>query len=835
MSTGARTTRTARAELERTSNSSPRKPTSKSGNRVIGGAWNDVRFLVRYARRRPGFAAATVAVLGIGIGAISLMFSIFNTAVLQPLPFDEPDRLVWVWSNSERVTNNSISYLDYVDYRDGVDAFESLGSFTVFSRTQFVTGGGEGERAITRRVSASLFKTLGVNPHLGRSFVSEEVTGEDAVTVLSQGFWRRRYGGDPAAVGSTIILDGQPVEVVGVMPAGFNFPDGVDLWLPLQRNAGYAQGRGNNNFYAIGRLREGVSLQEAQAQMNVIAKNIADAHPESKAGWWVSLVWLHERLFGSARATLLILSGIIALVPLVACANVASLFMVRAATRRTELASRLALGAPRSRVIRQLLTESLVMALAGGVVGLALADVGGQVLRSFAPAALPRLDSLGVDGNVFAFTLLASLVMVPLFGLAPALRGTDMKIAETLRAGGRTGIACQRSGYRDGLVVAQVALSLVLMLASGLLVRSFINLQSQNPGFRTENLLYSRVYLPSFKYDSFEQVRQTWDEMYGRLSAVPGVVALGAIDRLPPGGMFPTNEVWAAERPPVTAADKSDAVRRFATEDYFSVMGIPLLAGRVFETADGLGDHQVTVINETLARQFFPGEDAVGRTLVFDYDTLRNLEVIGVVADVRELGPGTAAPATFYLPARWRPRLGMYLIFRAEGGPLILADALRRVIPDVDSDIPVPAVQTMRARVSDSLFQPRFRVTLVGLFALVGLLLSAIGLYGVLDFLVRSRSHEIALRLALGAGVSRATGLVVKKGMVLVGLGIVIGVVASLAGTRVIQSWLFGISTADPVTYVGASLTLVAVALVACSVPAFRAARLDPASVLQAE
>jgi len=806
------------------------------GSSLVGDAWSDLRFALRSSRRGPGFAVAAVMILGIGIGAVSLMFSTFNVAVLQPLPFPEPDRLVWVWSNSEQVTQNSISYSDYVDYRDGTDAFESLGAFTVFNQTLFVTGTDEGERVTAGRVSANLFPTLGVPPQLGRTFLpEEEVTGRDAVVILGHGFWQRRYGGDPAAVGSAIGLEGETVEIVGVMPAGFDFPAGVDLWIPLQRDEGYAQGRGNNNFYAVGRLRHGVSIWQAETQMAFIARSIADAHPDVKAGWWVSLVSLHERFFGSAKDTLLILVAIISLVPLVACANVASLFMARSVTRRVELASRLALGASRSRLVRQLVTEGLLVALGGGAVGLAFAYAGGEALRSFAPAALPRLQAICIDAGVAGFTLLVSLLMVPLFAVVPALRATDMMIADTLRTGSRPGTTSLRSGFRNTLVVAQVGLSLMLMVASGLLVRSFLELQAEDPGFQTEDLLYARVTLPSFKYETFEEVAVVWDELLGRLAAIPGVRAIGAVDRPPISGEGPTNDVWAAERPPVTAADRVSATRRFATEGYFQAARVPLLAGRVFETSDGGGDRLVTVVNQTFARRYFPGEDPLGKTLVFDYDVMRELEVVGVVGDVRELGPGTTTPATFYLPGGWRPRLNMHVLVRMQSDQLDLAGALRAVIQQVDPDIPVPSVQTMDARLSDALFQPKFRSVLVGLFALTGLVLSSIGLYGVLACFVRTRTHEIGIRLALGSGANRAAGLVLKQGMYLVGLGILIGMVGAVAVSRVIRGWIYGISAVDIGTYCGVCFILVAVAAVACLPPTLRAVRLDPVRVLNTE
>jgi putative ABC transport system permease protein len=798
--------------------------------------WSDTRFAIRSFRRAPGFTIAAVLVLGIGIGAVSLMFSTFNAVVLQPLPFEEPDRLVWVWGSSERMPRNTMSYSDYVDYRDGTDAFESLAA-SMFRRTRVLTGGDGAERVVTCPVSANLFTTLGISPEIGRVFLTEEETGQHGVAILSRGFWLRRYGGDPGVIGTTISLDGVPAEVVGVMPVGFDYPAGTDVWFPLQRDAGYARGRANNNFAALGRLREGVSIEQAQAQMDVVARNIAESYPEVKAGIGVALVPLHERFFGPARATLLMLAGIISLVPLVACANVASLFMARAVSRRTELACRLALGASRSRVVRQLLSEGLVLALAGGVVGLEIAILGGEALRFFAPDALPRLSTITIDGTVLSVTLAASFLMVPLFGLVPAIRGTDMRIAETLKVGGGRGASGRGSRFRSLLVMAQVAISLMLMLASGLFVRTLLNLQSVDSGFRTESVLSFNALLPSFTYETPAEFEQAWGDVQRRLRAVPGVRTVGFVNVLPFGAEGPKYYVWAAERPPASAAERVPASLRRATHGYFNALGIRLLAGRHFEETErwlGSGVRGATVINEALARQFFPGEDPLGKTLVLDWDRPVDLEIIGVTADIREVGPASDPFATFYLPAPW-DRGMLSVLVRTERNPLAVVGAVRQAIRQVDDDITLSSVQTMQDLLSNTLFQPRFRSALVGLFALVTLILSSIGLYGVLAYHVRQSSHEISVRLALGAGTGRVARLVLARGMVLVATGIIVGVIGALAGTRLIESVLFGVGAADPVTFCGVILCQATVALVACIVPTLRAVRLDPAEVMKAE
>ncbi len=803
----------------------------------------DLRYTVRSLGRSPAFLIAAVLVLGIGIGAVSLMFSTFNTVVLQPLPFDEPDRLVWVWGSTERMPQNTISYSDYVDYRDGTDAFESLGA-AMFRRTRVLTGGDGAERIITYPVSANFFTTLGISPQLGRAFLpEEEETGRDMAAILSHGFWQRSYGGDPGVIGSTITLDGVPVEVVGVMPAGFvmpvgwSYPADADVWFPLQRNAGYAQGRGNNNFTVLGRLRVGVSIGQAQAQMDVVARNIAESFPEVKAGSWVTLVPLHERFFGAARDTLLMLAGIISLVPLVACANVASLFVARAVSRRTELASRLALGASRTRVIRQLLTEGVVVALAGCVVGLAIAFAGGEALRAFASAALPRLNAIAIDGTVLSVTLVASFIMVPLFGLVPAIRGTDLRIAETLKVGGGRGAGGHGARFRSLLVVAQVALCLMLMLVSGLLARSLAKLQSVDPGFRTETVLTANALLPDFKYDSRGEMEQVWHDLHHRLQVVPGARTIGFVDNPPFAGQGPMYYVWAAERPPATAAEQVPAMRRGGSRGYFDALGIRLLAGRHFEGAEkwfGAGGRGIVMINETLARQFFPGQEPLGKTLVLEWDRPVDLEVVGVTADIRELGPGSDPVATFYLPVRWDYDM-LSVVIRTEGYPLGVVGGVTQAIRQVDEDITLSGIQTMEDRLAATLYQPRFRSALVGSFALVSLILSSIGLYGVLAYFVRQRGHEISVRLALGAGSGRVARLVLARGMALVAGGIVIGLVGALVGTRLIESVLFGVVAADPITFCGVSVCLVTVTLVACIVPTLRAVRLDPAEVMKAQ
>jgi putative ABC transport system permease protein len=800
-----------------------------------------IRHAVRSLRRRPASTVATVLVLGIGVGAVSLIFSILNTVVLQPLPFRDPDRLVWLSSVTPGGAANSTSYLDYRDYRDRSHAFESLAAYMLFGQAQILAGADGAERVNTYFVTANLFSTLGVKPALGRAFRSgDEETGQSQVAILGHAFWERRFGGDSGAVGAHLVLDGQSVEVVGVMPPGFDFPAGSDLWMPAQQAASYAQGRGNNNFLVVGRLPAGESLQQARARAAVVASDIARAYPDSKKGWGVRLVTLHDYFFGSARRVILTLMAIVSLVPLVACANVALLLLARGLSRRGELATRLALGASRGRLVRQLLAESVVVASAGAVVGLLLAYLGGHLVRSLAPAALPRLDAIHVDVTVLAFTVAVSLILVPLFGVVPALRTTDIGIAQELKAGAGRAVSDGQSRVRGTLVVAQVALSVVLLFGSALLLRSFLDLQRADPGFRPDGLLTFQVQLPVYRYASPEQTQQAWETVRQRLLALPGVRAVGGVDRLPFVGAGPWNEVWAKERPPASVAEARGATRRFTTEGFFAALGVALRGGRVFEPADFRGDGLVTVVNETLAREFFPGEDPVGHYLMLPWgDPPLPLHVVGVTADVSELGVGAEPTPTFYLPTvpGHGPRSTLNMLVRTAGPPLALVGPARRALQQVSPDIPMSRVATMATRLSSTLTQPKFRATMVATFALVSLLLSAIGLYGVLAYLVRQRRRDLGIRLALGAGRGDVRRLVLAQGMALVAWGCVIGTAVGLVGSRAIarQGWLFGVGAADPVSLAAVIVCLGLVALPACLVPAERAARVDPVEVIQAE
>jgi predicted permease len=795
---------------------------------------NDFKYALRGFRRSPLHSLVTVLILAVGIGAVTLMFSALNASVLRPLPFPEPDRLVWGWKASSQVSQNSLSWDDYVDFRNGVDAFQDLAAFYVFNPQVLVTGAEEAARIRSSLVTANFFSVLGTPPALGRSFLpEEEVQGGPAVAVVSHAYWQGRLGGDPSIVGQTLTLDGTPTEVVGVMPAGFSFNREVQVWLPARAGERYTQGRGNNNFFFVGRLGEGVSLSQAEAQVEAVGRRIQEANPEF-ADWYHWLQPLHEVFFGDIRVVLLLLMGIVSIVPLVACANVASLTLARATTRSSELATRLALGANRGRVVRQLLVENGLLALLGGALGLLIAYAGGALLRGLGPATLPRLDEIGVDPAVLTFAFLASLLTVPLFGVIPALKGTGFDLAEALRSGGGRGGSERRMRSRSFLVISQVALSMILLITSGLFFRSFLAIQGVDPGFETESLLTAGLQLPGHKYESPEELALAWEQTLQSLEAIPGVVGVGAADWLPvtPGG-GPWNGLSRPSQGSEEAQDQVPASRKFVSRAYFEALGVPMRAGRPFIADDRPGTEDVMVLSESLAQVLFGDENPLGQPVNL---WGRPFQVIGVTPDVAEEGLGAQGRPVFYISANQFPQPSLRLVLRTGGAdPLSVTSTLRERLRELDRDIALSNIQTMETRIGLTLSQPRFRTTLVGSFALVGLLLAAFGLYGVLAYLVTRRQHEIGIRMAVGARSEDVVGLVLRQGMGMVGVGAALGLVMGGAASVVLRNLLFGVSPADPITLGGASLILLAVALVASLFPARRAVRTDPLTALRAE
>jgi putative ABC transport system permease protein len=812
-----------------------RAPRRRSG--IMGTFMQDVRYAIRTLRKSPGFTLAAVATIALGIGANTAIFSTVNAVVLRPLPFGDPERLVWAWSTNEATNTTSSSAHDYIDYREQSDVFASLGTVLVFQPGMTVTGGPEPERVVGTVTSVNLFATLGVDPQIGRHFAPEEgELGTTPVVLVGHGYWQRRFGGAANVVGNTLTVDGTPYEIIGVMPSGFDFPGDVELWFPMRMGGEYANDRRWHNFNIIGRLAEGVTLERAQAAVDVVARRLEEAYPVSNENWGLRLVSLHDQLVGGVRQALFILMGAVGLVLLIACGNVASLLLARGTARQSEIAMRSALGAVRSRLVRQLLTESTLIAVMGGAAGLVLAELGLMAFRTMGPANLPRLETVAIDGAALVFTLMVSVLTGVVFGVAPAMKSTGLDLAQTLNAGRRSTAGGGGIRLQNGLVVAEVALSSMLLIGASLLIQSFLRLRNVDPGFDPASVLTAEVQLPVAEYGESEQRVAFYEQLLERVRGFPGVTAAGAIDQLPMGSGGTWNYAYAADRPPATAADRLRAQRRFATPEYFSTLGIPLVAGRTFNSGDRFGTTPVVIINQQMAEQFFPGENPLGQQAVIAFGEPYYMEVIGVAGDVRQFGLGSAVRSVMYLPHQQTAWGGaMQLVIRTDGDPLALAGALRNAVWEMDSNLPVSDLGTMEGRVAASMAQPKFRTILLGLFAGVALFLAALGLYGVLAYFVSRRIHEMGIRTALGASRGNVLGLVLRRGMMMAGAGLGLGLLGGVAATRVLQSLLFGVEPTDPLTFALVAVSLSVVAVAACVIPARRATRVDLLTVLRTE
>jgi putative ABC transport system permease protein len=791
---------------------------------------------VRTIARRPGFAAATILVLAIGIAAVSTMFSTLNSVVLRPLPFDRPGELVWLYSSSQSSPRNSTSALDYFDYRQQFTAFDMVAATLVFRPTIYLSGRGglEPEPLKYNDVSHNFFTTLGVRPVIGRTFLAaEEEAGAANVIIVSHGVWQRLLGGRPEAVGQPLTLDGSSYEIVGVMPADFAFPAEVDLWRPLRCGEGSTDGRGNNNFSMFGRLRPGVGIAAAQAEGSVLARQIEQAYPDTKEGWGLLLVPMHEVFFGDYRPAMAMLMAAVLLLLLVTCANVSSLFLARGVSSQAELALRSALGASRGRVAWHVLAESLVFAVTGGALGLALAWLGIRGVRALAPAGIPRVDQIAIDSSVAAFTagicILAGLVA----GVAPAVRSSRVNPGDALRKDSRTVGAGSSAVLRSGLVVVQIGLSLVLLIGSGLLVKGLLRIHGADVGFTSSNLLLADVRPPTAAFENPERLSAFYWQVAERLRTVPGVTGVAIGEQLPflPGGTW--NGVFAGDRPAPTPDNHVGAQRRRVSDGFFQTLGIEILQGRALAATDTLGRSPVVVINQALAERLWPDEPAVGKTLVLPWSPPVRMKVVGVAANIKEFGPAADPRPTFYPPIAQLPARSVQLGVRTAGDPTAVVSLVKQAAAAVDPTVGISAFQTMESRFMSRTAAPRFRTVLLSVFGVLSLVIAATGLYGLLAYFVAQRSHELGVRLALGARPIEVVWVVVRRGTGLAGLGIAAGLGGALALSRVMRGLLYGVSPTDVPTFAGVSLGLSLVAVVACVVPAWRAASLDPTVVLR--
>ena len=796
----------------------------------------DIRYGIRGLWKRPGFTAIALIALALGIGANTAIFSLVNAVLVKPLPFDQPDRLVWVWGNIRQGGNRaSVSPLDYLDYRQQNTTFEQFAASFSFPIPVNLTGDGEPERLTSAVVTGNYFQALGVQPAFGRTFVLDnEKPGNDQVAVLSYGLWQRRFGGDPNILDKTVVLDGKTCAVIGVMSKEFNFPQATELWLPMNFDTERGMKQRKAHFLRpIGRLKPGVTIAQAKADTDAIAQRLEQAYPDTNNGWNLRLVSLRDQLVGNTKPTLFILLGAVGFVLLIACANVANLLLVRAAARNKEIALRTALGASRLRIVRQMITESVLLALIGGAIGTVLAAWGISLLVTLSADNLPPTANVRIDATVLAFTLVVSLFTGLLFGLAPALRTMKVNLSDSLKEGGRTiGEGVRRNLTRSVLIVVESAVAVVLLVGAGLLIRSLIRLQNTSPGFDSNQVLTMRIDLPEAKYSNPEKTTSFFKQLETQVGGLPGVESVGMISELPLSGQ-PNDIPFTVEgRPALSASDGYDDDFRRINTHYFTSLRIPLLRGRNFTDQEVVKGAKLVLISDLLAKKVFPNEEPIGHRLVLGLGG-DAYEIIGIVGDIRHRALENEPSPAMYLPTlegNW-----MNLVIRGQGDPANLAAAVRREVKAIDPEQPVAAIKTMDEWLSTAASAPRYRTSLLGLFALVALVLACTGIYGVMSYTVAQRTHEIGVRMALGASRIDVLKLVIRQGMGLVGIGVAVGLLAALALTRVMSSLLFGVTPKDPLTFTGVALFLTLVALLACYIPARRATKVDPLVALRYE
>ena len=799
--------------------------------------YQDLRYSVRMMIKSRAFTAIAVLALALGIGANSAIFSVVNSVLLRPLPFDEPDRLLMVWeTNIKRGQSGTpASVANFVDWQNQNTVFEHISAFD--SSSFIMTGGAEPERIPGVRVSATLFPLLRVSPFLGRSFTAEDdKAGASPVVIVSYNFWKQRLGSDTNLEGKSLVLEGKIHQVVGVMPKGFQFYNlESELWTPFAFTADDMSSRGAHYINVVARLNPGVTKEQAQEDMGRIANLLADQYPDTNSGRGINLVGLHEQLVGDVRPALLILLATVGFVLLIACANVANLLLARAASRHKEVAIRMALGANRSRLIRQLLTESILLALIGGGIGLLLALWGVDLLTALAPDNLQSVKGVGMDSHVLGFTLVVSLMTGIMFGLVPALQASKPDLNEALKEGGRTSADSRRNFFRTLLVVFEVSLSLVVLICAGLMVMSFSRLLQVSPGFNPDNVLTMGLSLPDTKYKEPEQWSAFTRQVLDRVNVLPGIQSAGAITNLPFGDGNMMLTFRRTDGPPMLPSEQHATIFHANTPGYFQTMGIPLMKGRDFTEHDAENAPPVLIINETMARLHFADEDPVGKTMIVGYGNPVPRQIIGIVGDVKHTGLAKDQRAETYSPCAQTPFPFITLVVRSTSDTAGLLAAIRREVQAIDKDQALASVRTMRERISNSVAQPRFYTLLLSLFAVVALLLAAVGVYGVMSYSVTQRTREIGIRMALGADRTNIVKLVIRQGMAPAVIGVAIGLVAAFGLTRLMTSLLFAVSATDPVTFASISLLLTTVALLACYIPARRATKVDPMVALRYE
>ncbi len=810
--------------------------------------WADVRYAARMLRKSPGFTIVAVLTLALGIGANTAIFSVVNTVLLQPMPYRQADRLVTIWGENKArgYDLDLVSYPDYLDWKSRNRSFESMGASTDEMYT--MTGAGEPAAVIGYAFSPDFFDVLGVPAYLGRTFApAEDQSGKDRVVVLNYHLWRTQFGGDRSIVGREVTLDGKAYTVIGVMPPSFQYPQSVELWTPLTISPEFAKDRGARWLRVLARLKPGVSMEQARAEMKTIVASLRVEYPNTNNGYDVNFLSLRQLTSGDVRPALLVLLCAVGLVLLIACANVANLLLSRAVARKREIAVRLALGASRFRMIRQFLTESVLLGLVGGALGLLIAYWGVGALVAMFPTtisnlSIPRVEAIPIDRWVLGFALLASVLTGIVFGLAPALQACRTSPSDSLKESGRSGTAGSHGRrLRNALVVSEVALSLVLLTAAGLMSKSFLRLVQADLGFRPDHLLTLRVLLPTSKYEKDTQQLAFSNDVLSRIQSLPGVKSAGTVTFLPLSGWWGTRDVSVAGRPADPAVKIPRPVWSSVSPDYFRAASVPLLKGRTFTDRDNASNRNVAILSATLARELWPNEDPIGKDVSIEgfKDTW---QVVGVVGDIYQLGIGvrqagvtSEVTSEVYVPLAQEPSPLLCFAIRTAGDPLGIAKAAQQAVWAVDKDQAISFVESMDQLASETTVLQRANMILLAVFSGLALLLASIGIYGVISYSASQRTHEIGIRIALGARSSDVLRLVIGEGLLLAVVGVAIGIAGAFGLTRFLASMLYGVSSVDPATFVAVPIVLVAVALAACYIPARRAMRVDPMVALRYE
>ncbi len=805
--------------------------------RLIEDLMQDLRYGLRTMRKSPGFTVVAVLTLALGIGANTAIFSVVSAVLLRPLPYSEPDKLVMLWERHirEGSNNNAVAPADFRDLRARNQVFTNIAAMFVISLN--LSGGNEPERVTTGLVSASFFEVLGIKPMLGRGFLAEEEqAGRNRVVIMNHDLWQRRFGADSNIVGRRISLNGVSFEVVGVLPPSFRFPnEELALWLPLDANAQEMQTRLNHILSVYARLKPGVTLSQARAEMERIGAQLRQEYPQENDNHTAFVVPLREELAGDLRRPLLILFAAVGLVLLIACANVTNLQLIRAVARQKELAVRVALGAGRWRIARQLLTESALLAALGGMMGMWLAWWSVGPFTSLLPKGILHVTGVQLDLRVFGFTLTISLLTSVLSGLAALLQASSVKLNDTLKEGGRgAGNTHQRT--RSAVVVVEVALAIVLLIGAGLLIRSFWKLQGVSPGFAPQNALTAQIVLPSARYREPDQRARFFQQLSEQVRALPGVQAVGAISILPLGGGWSRTSIAIEGRAEMTNLLPQARPRihpRTVTPDYFQALGIPLLNGRFLTSKDDSNAPLVALINQTAAQRYWPGQDPLGHRVQIGGGAPWR-EVIGIVGDVKDQGLDQEINPEVYFAWAQDPQRDGTLVVRGQN-VASLAPALRNQVQQLDKDLPLSNLRLLEDVIEGSIAAPRSYALLLALFAGMALTLAGVGIYGVMAYGVTQRTHELGVRMALGAQTRDVLWLALKQGLRLTLLGVALGLAAAWGLTRWLKKMLFEVSATDPLTVVFVTVFLVGVALLACWIPARRAAKVDPLIALKHE